>query len=261
MEDYSKTDDGAFYTFKWVNLPTGSEGLYINDVCDCQMNEDPLKLVPFEARKKILADLNKIHRNNAPESEKSTLYSLNVEGDVDPKCKFFFDKLLAKYEGDWTKLLEKHIVVRRVVYSEVNRVGIASFQPKDEKNQDSTELTGDVNFALLPTFGSDSDGRAFNLDGEFCVANRGIIEFIEMLKLETAFLYDLLGASQEKSIKPKKFSQISIDEAIVGHTNIPEYEKLKNNQYMEALKDRTVKIEIPYLLEWAEGIKSFGTRL
>ena len=159
------------------------------------------------------------------------------------------------YNGDWVKVVNNHIVVVRKQYSEADRVGIASFQPKDEKNQDSTELTGDINFALLPTFGSDSDPRTFNFDGEFCVANRGVIEFIEMLKLETAFLYDLLGASQEKSIKPKKFSQISIDEAIIGHTNIPEYEKLKNNQYMEALKDRTVRIEIPYLLEWSKELK------
>src|SRR5256885_16703654 len=71
-------------------------------------------------------------------------------------------------------------------------------QPKDEKNQDSTELTGDINYRKIAIYGSDSDARAFNFDGEFNVANRGIIEFIEVLKLEVAFLYDLLGASQEQ---------------------------------------------------------------
>jgi len=76
-----------------------------------------------------------------------------------------------------------------------------------------------------------------------------------MLKLEQAFLYDLLGASQERSIKPKKFSQIQVDMAIIGHTNQPEFEKLKNNQFMEALRDRTVKIDVPYLLRWNDEIK------
>ena len=89
--------------------------------------------------------------------------------------------------------------------------------------------------------------RAFNFDGEFNVANRGIIEFIEVLKLEVAFLYDLLGASQEHKIKPKKFPQTDIDEVIIGHTNEPEYRKLQNNEFMEALRDRTVKIDIPYI--------------
>jgi serine protein kinase len=95
----------------------------------------------------------------------------------------------------------------------------------------------------------------FNFDGEFCVGNRGMIEFIEALKLEVAFLYDLLGASQEQCIKPKKFAQVMIDEAIFAHTNTAEYEKLKSNQYMEALRDRTVKINVPYTLKWQEEIE------
>ena len=68
-----------------------------------------------------------------------------------------------------------------------------------------------------------------------------------MLKLDVAFLYDLLGATQEHKIKPKKFAQTDIDEVIIGHTNEPEYKKLQNNEFMEALRDRTVKIDIPYI--------------
>ena len=88
--------------------------------------------------------------------------------------------------------------------SERDRVGIGTFQPKDEKNQDSTELTGDINYRKIAIYGSDSDPRGFNFDGEFNIANRGLIEFVEVLKLDVAFLYDLLTASQEHKIKPKK---------------------------------------------------------
>ena len=137
--------------------------------------------------------------------------------------------------------------VRRVILSEKDRVGIGTFQPKDEKNQDATELTGDINYRKIAEYGSDSDPRAFNFDGEFNIANRGIIEFVEVLKLDVAFLYDLLGASQEHRIKPKKFAQTDIDEVIIGHTNEPEYRKLQSNEFMEALRDRTVKIDIPYV--------------
>src|SRR5207245_521262 len=98
---------------------------------------------------------------------------------------------------------------------------------------------------------------AFNFDGEFNVANRGIIEFIEVLKLDVAFLYDLLGASQEHKIKPKKFPQTDIDEVIIGHTNEPEYRKLQNNEFMEALRDRTVKIDIPYITKLSDEIKVY----
>ena len=255
LEKYSRTDEGAWYTYRWINLPTGADGIYTHTEDDCPMNEDPLKLLPPDMRKQFVSELNVTLLDSVPEEQRNTQYTLNVKGDLNPRCKKFMNELLKRYGGDWKKVVSEHIVVVRKVHSESDRVGIATFQPKDEKNQDSTELTGDINFAKIPHFGSDSDARAFNFDGEFCVGNRGIVEFIEMLKLETAFLYDLLGASQEQNIKPKKFAQIGVDEMIVGHTNQADFTKLQNNQFMEALKDRTVKIDVPYLLRWSQELK------
>ena len=147
--------------------------------------------------------------------------------------------------------------VKRLILSEKDRIGIGTFQPKDEKNQDSTELTGDINYRKIAEYGSDSDPRAFNFDGEFNIANRGMIEFVEVLKLDVAFLYDLLGASQEHKVKPKKFAQTDIDEVIIGHTNEPEYRRLQNNEFMEALRDRTVKIDVPYVTTLTDEIKIY----
>ncbi|MBT6177940.1 MAG: serine protein kinase, partial [Deltaproteobacteria bacterium] len=176
--------------------------------------------------------------------------------ELNPACRFIMKMLMEHYDGDFNSVL-KHIKVRRLILSEKDRVGIGTFQPKDEKNQDSTELTGDINYRKIAVYGSESDPRAFNFDGEFQVANRGIIEFIEMLKLDVAFLYDLLGASQEHKIKPKKFAQTDIDEVIIGHTNEAEYQKLVNNEFMEALRDRTVKIDIPYITRLSEEQKIY----
>lgn len=255
LEQYSHTDAGAWYSYKWVNLPTGVDGIYNHPEDNCPMHEQPLKLLPMEVRKPLVDELNKVLLETTPEDKRPELYTLRCEGELNPRCKFFMKELLKRYDGDLEAVLEKHIRVVRKVYSEADRCGIATFQPKDEKNQDATELTGDINFRQIGNFGSDSDPRAFSFDGEFCVGNRGMIEFIEALKLEQAFLYDLLGASQEQSIKPKKFSQVMIDEAIFAHTNNPEFEKLKANQYMEALRDRTVKVDVPYTLRWSEEIK------
>jgi serine protein kinase len=72
-----------------------------------------------------------------------------------------------------------------------------------------------------------------------------------------AFLYDLLGASQEHKVKPKKFAQTDIDEVIIGHTNEPEYRRLQNNEFMEALRDRTVKIDVPYVTRLSDEIKIY----
>ncbi len=243
LEYYSMKDEGALYTFCW-KLPSEDDQ---SELHVCPMNEEPLKLIPRGPRREILAQLNA----DLPEDRQ-----IRIDGDLDPFCRKTFEDLLLKYEGDWRKVLE-HVVVRRLVLCEKDRLGIGTFQPKDEKNQDSTELTGDINYRKIALYGSDSDPRAFNFDGELNIANRGLCEFIEVLKLDVAFLYDLLGASQEHTIKPKKFAQTDIDEVIIGHTNEPEYKKLQSNDLMEAFRDRTIKIDIPYNIRLSDEIKIY----
>jgi serine protein kinase len=250
LEDYSKTEAGALYSFKWTNPnpPAGQENLLGGELSwKCPIHEEPLKLIPEDLRPKFLAEINK---------GKKVDFRVTIKGDLCPSCRYIYNQLMNRYNGDWTKVVE-HVVVTRLILSEKDRIGVGTFQPKDEKNQDSTELTGDVNYRKIAIFGSDSDPRAFNFDGEFNIANRGMIEFIEVLKLDVAFLYDLLGASQEHKIKPKKFSQTDVDLVILGHTNEPEYRKLQSNEYMEALRDRTLKIDIPYVTKLNEEIKIY----
>jgi serine protein kinase len=244
LEHYSKTDEGALYTYEWFDNEA-TEILGGAKIFPCPMHEEPLKLIPLEVRKEFLAEINK-----------GSSFEVKIKGEVNPACRFIYEQYMLKYNGDWTRVMD-HIRVKRLILSEKDRVGIGTFQPKDEKNQDSTELTGDINYRKIAQYGSDSDPRAFNFDGEFNIANRGVVEFIEMLKLDVAFLYDLLGASQEQSIKPKKFAQTSIDEVILGHTNEPEFKKLQNNEFMEALRDRTVKIDVPYITRLDQEVRIY----
>jgi serine protein kinase len=58
-------------------------------------------------------------------------------------------------------------------------------------------------------------------------------------------------------IKPKKFAQTYIDEVILGHTNEPEYKKLQGNEMMEAFRDRTIKIDVPYNIRLDDEIKIY----
>lgn len=254
LQRYSRTDAGAWYTFDWINLPPE---VFAESTCRSALRENPIKLLPPEMLETFLADVNTnlSEEFDTENGKKHQPYDIKVEGELNPRCKFFYNKLLEIYDGDWRQIIEKHIQVVRLTHSESDRIGIGTFQPKDEKNQDSTELTGDINFRNIGLYGSDSDPRAFNFDGEFQVANRGMVEFIEALKLQNEFLYDLLEATQDHSIKPKKFSRIYVDELIIGHTNSPEFEKLRGNRYMEALRDRTVKVDIPYLLRVSDEIK------
>ncbi len=246
IEEYSRTPDGALYTFDWILDKKRDNGAVVKEIYPTPMNEDPLLLIPQDLREKAFNEL----------CPADSGYAITIKGDLCPASRLIFRELLNEYKGDLVKVLS-HVRVRRLLLSEKDRVGIGTFQPKDEKNQDSTELTGDVNYRKIAEYGSDSDPRAFNFDGEFNIANRGLIEFVEVLKLDVAFLYDLLGASQEHKIKPKKFPQTDIDEVIIGHTNEPEYKKLQDNEFMEALRDRTVKIDIPYITKLSEEQKIY----
>lgn len=249
VEAYSKSDTGAVYTFDWIDEKGELGTLFGKDVkvFPSPMHEDPLLLIPDDLRAQVCDNINK--------GQEGT-FRVNIEGELCPPSRFIFKALMEKYNGDLKKVYS-HVRVKRLFLSEADRIGIGTFQPKDEKNQDSTELTGDINYRKIAEYGSDSDPRAFNFDGEFNVANRGMIEFVEVLKLDVAFLYDLLGASQEHRVKPKKFAQTHIDEVIIGHTNEPEYRRLQDNEFMEALRDRTVKIDIPYITRWRDEINIY----
>ena len=243
FEDYTATDAGRMYTFRWVDL-----GDVIrdqdpeDDVVTSPMNQDPLVLLPQEQRDGVIERLNQ--RLNAP-------YTIRNDQTLDPASEFYLDKLLARYDDDLQAVLENHIEIIRLVASENKRQCVETFEPKDKKNQDETELTGDVNYSKLAVYG-ESDPRAFDYAGAFCNANRGLFSGEELLKLQREFLYDFLHASQEQTIKPKNNPRIDIDQVIVGRTNMPEYREKKGDEKMEAFNDRTKRIDFPYVLEYDE---------
>jgi serine protein kinase len=271
LERYTQSKAGAIYTYSWVNLdkvPGKEPGwLYNQPTAPCPMHDDPLKLLPDDVRKQVVEELNSILNERYQKAVKDAKaankdvksipvpHRVMVPGHLNPRCQYFWDQLMAAYDYDWQKVVENHVVVHRFSFSEDKRIGIGTFQPKDEKNQDATELTGDINYMALSHYGVDSDPRAFSFDGEFEIANRGFCEFIEILKLAKEFLYDILGATQERKVKPKKFPQVDIDEVLIGHTNNPEHEKMMNDRTMEALRDRTIVLNVPYLLEWSKELR------
>ena len=252
FEDYTATDAGRMYTFRWTNL-----GDVIrdqdpeDDTVVSPMNQDPLVLLPQAQRDGVIERLNK--RLDAP-------YTIRNDQALDPASEFYLDSLLAHYDDDLQSVLENHIEIVRLVASENKRQCVETFEPKDKKNQDETELTGDVNYSKLAVYG-ESDPRAFDYAGAFCNANRGLFSGEELLKLQREFLYDFLHASQEQTIKPKNNPRIDIDQVIVGRTNMPEYREKKGDEKMEAFNDRTKRIDFPYVLEYDEEAEIYRKML
>jgi len=241
FEDYTSRDEGRMYTFRWRNLcDVIHDQDPADDVVQSPMNQDPIVLLPQRQRQGIIDDINE--RLDAP-------YTIRNEQALDPASEFYMDRLLAHYDDDLEAVLENHVEVVRLLADENKRQAIETFEPKDKKNQDETELTGDVNYSKIAIYG-ESDPRAFDYSGAFCNANRGIFSGEELLKLQREFLYDFLHATQEQTIKPKNNPRIDIDQVIVGRTNMPEYRDKKGDEKMEAFNDRTKRIDFPYVLSY-----------
>ena len=146
LEDYTKTDEGAVYSYDW--RVTDDEGKEHWE--SCPMHEDPVHLIPLEFRKQVLAEMDLTFEDN------STI----LQGDLCPFCRHYYWLYLNQYNGNWGKVVQE-VRVRRLVFSEKDRICIGTFQPKDEKNQDSTELTGDINYRKIALYGSDFRSQSF----------------------------------------------------------------------------------------------------
>lgn len=198
----------------------------------CPMHEEPLHLIPKELRE---------------EFEKE--YGVYIEGELCPSCRLMVE---TEYGGNI-----EDVEVERIFLSEENRVGIGTFTPSDPKSQDIADLTGSIDFSTIAEFGSESDPRAYRFDGELNIANRGLMEFQEMLKCDEKFLWNLLSLSQEGNFKAGRFALIYADEMIVAHTNENEYRAFISNKKNEALQSRIIVMKIPYNLKVSDEVKIY----
>lgn len=198
----------------------------------CPMHEEPLHLIPPSLR---------------PEFERE--FQVKIEGSLCPACR---QRLDTEYGGDIAEM-----PVERMVMSETQRVGIGTFSPSDPKSQDIADLTGSIDFSTITEYGSESDPRAYRFDGELNKANRGLMEFQEMLKCDEKFLWHLLSLTQEGNFKAGRFALISADEMIVAHTNESEYRAFISNKKNEALQSRMIVMPVPYNLRVDDEIKIY----
>lgn len=201
-------------------------------ISDCPMHEDPLHLIPHEIRSDI---------------EKE--FGLYIEGDLCPHCRYMVDN---QFGGRI-----EEIPVKRIAFSEKYRVGVGTFTPSDPKSQDISELVGGIDLSTIGDVGVESDPRAYRFDGELNIANRGVMEFVEMLKTDEKFLYVLLTLSQEQNIKTGRFSMIYADEVVISHTNEHEYQSFVGNKKSEALQDRIILAKVPYNLRVSDEVKIY----
>jgi serine protein kinase len=191
------------------------------------LRESPLNLVPASLR-----------------SGFRETYGVDISGEISPWARDFLER---ECGGDYLK-----VPVERIFLSEAARSGIGTYAPHDPSTADIADLVGSVDLSKVAQVGDEGDPRAWSWSGAVYAASRGVLEMIEILKVKREFLYLLLTMTQEKNVKVSRFPLIYLDETILAHTNLAEFNKFLQEKENEALLDRMVIIKVPYALSYLD---------
>ncbi|HUS24102.1 MAG TPA: PrkA family serine protein kinase [Candidatus Binatia bacterium] len=161
-------------------------------------------------------------------------------------------KRMTEFEGDLSKFK-----VVRLQPSVLKQIAITKTEPGDENNQDISSLVGKVDIRKLETYAQD-DPDAYSYSGGLCLANQGMLEFVEMFKAPIKMLHPLLTATQEGNFKGTEgFSAIPFNGIILAHSNESEWQSFRNNKHNEAFLDRVYIVKVPYCLQSSEEVKIY----
>lgn len=220
----------------WIKRGLEMDDVPVYTIKDCPLHEDPLHVIPITDRP---------YWND--------ILGMKIEGNLCPVC---LQRLKKEYSDERGNVRWEEVPVQSFKFSEQERAGIGTFAPSDPKSQDVSELIGRVNMALISKYGED-DPRGYNFNGELQVANRGIIEYIEILKADAKLHYVLITLAQEQLIKAPGFPQMYIDSLIISHTNQTEFDSFRADKKNEALHDRIYEVEVPLNVRINDEVKIY----
>lgn len=161
-------------------------------------------------------------------------------------------KRLKEYGGDARKFR-----VMKLYPSVLRQIAIAKTEPGDENNQDISSLVGKTDIRKLEKFAQD-DPDSYSYSGGLCLANQGLLEFVEMFKAPIKVLHPLLTATQEGNYKGTEgLGAIPFDGVVLAHSNESEWKAFKNNKNNEAFLDRIYIVKVPYCLRVSEEVKIY----
>ena len=196
------------------------------------LRESPLNLIPTSLR-----------------AEFRETYGVEIVGELSPWARDHVDR---DCDGDYLR-----VTVERIFLSEAARCGIGTYAPHDPSTADIADLVGSVDLSKVSRVGDEGDPRAWSWSGAVYAASRGVLEMIEILKVKREFLYLLLTMTQEKNVKVARFPLIYLDETILAHTNLAEFNRFLQEKENEALLDRMVIIKVPYALSYRDEARIY----
>ena len=270
-EEYSQTDEGALYTFSWIfpvdNLVKGTLGLTESrsqtdfqsfahledkDICailNSELKDHPILLIPLEYRKKMIEEKFMNNPRLLNSIKKSYLYN----GDLSKRNRMIYDSLLKNYKGRYEDVM-KHIRVERFNVSQRYSVSAVTIEPQIHTDAKLQQITMDKRLASLPP--SLQSLNLFSLTGETVSANRGILEFSDLLKRPLDTYKYLLMTVETKNINIQGILT-ELDIFLLGTSNEIHLTAFKQHPDFNSFKGRFNFIQVPYLLDVNNEIKIY----
>lgn len=274
-EEYSKSDEGALYTFSWVfpidNYVKGTLGLnstptqsdiktfaYLEDkdisaILHSELKDHPVLLIPRDYRRKIINDLLKDYPDLLESVQKSYLY----KGDLSKRNRMIYDALLKNYKGDHKQIL-KHIRVERFNISRRYSHSAVTIEPQLHVDAKMQQITMDKRLASLPP--SLQSLNLFSLQGEVVLANRGVLEFSDLLKRPLDTFKYLLQTMETGSINLQGILT-ELDIFFIGTSNEVHLTAFKQHPDFNSFKGRFNFIRVPYLLNYMQEEKIYHEQM
>jgi predicted Ser/Thr protein kinase len=272
LEHYSTLDEGALYRFNWIfpsqklqkggigfsgvgydGVPGGSFAYLDDELIDSklvdELKDNPLLLVPARKRGEIFAD-----------KLKDSSFVVNDYfrfGDLGHKNKQIFEALLVAYKGDYLKVL-RHVQVERFYLSRRYRVGSVTVEPQLAVDARSRQVTMDRSLAGLPAALQSLSLHEYS--GELVDANRGLIEYSDLLKRPLEAYKYLLGTVEQSHVGVDN-TILYLDTVFIGSSNESHLAVFKEIPEFQSFKGRIELVRMPYLLDYQEELKIYEEQI
>lgn len=265
MEAYSRTPAGALYKLNWIfpseKLVKGSIGFgdklsskgelttfahldadSIDVRLSCEMRDHPLFVVPHEQRRKLLEQAIK----GGEAREETVLPDYLLEGELCHKCRKIYSAILAANGGDYLKVL-RHVQVERFYISRRYLSGTSMVEPQMSVDAAYHQVTADRSQMNLPP--ALHNIVLFQPHGALVSANRGLIEYSDLLKRPLEAFKYLLGASETGEV-PLEHFVLQLDEVLIASANEKHLAAFKELPDFASFKGRIELVRVPYLRRW-----------
>ncbi len=263
LEHYSTLDEGALYRFSWIfpaqkstrggigfgGQPTidslESFAYLPDDQIDARLGDElrdhPLLLVPLDERQKLIGKM----LESAPPSRAFQVSDYLRTGSLSPRNRGIYDALLASYQGDFVQVL-RHVRIERFEVSHRYRQGWVTVEPQLSVDATERQITADRTLAALPP--SLQSVSLHEYGGEIVGANRGMIEFDDLLKRPLEH-YKYLLTTVERAALSMQSATLLLDLVFVGSCNDIHLAAFREIPDFQSFKGRIELVRVPFILD------------